>query len=123
MLCFFADTATLQEAAATWIIKTRESHRIPISVMDSIIQDVQSLYEVALTQHVQRILHDAGVASSTRATVAKEFTDGTYTHIFTGLKCPILLCRRLLVCIHVYCIMFLGTGQDCVGNEPKTQKA
>ena len=89
ILCFLADTATLQKAAATWILKTRESHCIPISVMESIIQDVQSLYEVALTQlsgRVQSILHDAGVTPSTRAMVAKEFTDGTYTHLFTGLN-------------------------------------
>ena len=57
--------------------------------MDSIIQDVQSLYKVALTQlsgRVQSILHSAGVKSSTQATVAKEFTDGTYTCLFTGLN-------------------------------------
>ena len=86
VLYFLADTAALQKAAATWIL---ESHRIPVSVMDSIIQDAQSLYEVALTQlsgHVQSILHNGGVKSSTQATVAKEFTDGTYARLFTGVN-------------------------------------
>lgn len=88
-ICHTSDTAALQKAAATWILKTRESHRIPMSVMDSIIQDVQSLYEIALAQlsgGVQRILHDAGVTSSVQDTVAREFTDGVSTHMFTGLS-------------------------------------
>ena len=57
--------------------------------MQSIIQDVQSLYEIALSQLggcVQRILHDAGVTSSTQETVAREFIDGTYAHMFAGLN-------------------------------------
>ena len=60
-----------------------------MSVIDSIIQDVQSLYEIALAQlsgGVQRILHDAGVTSSVQDTVAREFTDGVSTHMFTGLS-------------------------------------
>lgn len=43
------DSPQLQKAAATWILKTHELHRIPLSVMDSIIQDVQSLYAIALS--------------------------------------------------------------------------
>ena len=50
---FSDDTSTeierdLQRAAALWILKTRESNRLPLSTMDSIVQDVDSLYEVAL---------------------------------------------------------------------------
>ena len=38
--------AVMQRAAATWILKIREGHRIPLSVMDGIISDLQSLLQV-----------------------------------------------------------------------------
>lgn len=53
--------------------------------MDSIIHDVQSLYEVALAQlsdRVQIALCDAGVNSEVRRSVVDELTDGSYSQIF-----------------------------------------
>ena len=38
--------STIQKAAALWILKIRETHRIPQSVMESIIKDIESLYQV-----------------------------------------------------------------------------
>ena len=79
----------LQKAAATWILKTRECHRLPLSVMDSIIFDVQSLYDVALSQlgdHINHILSEAGVDQGAMNSVAAEITNGPHMHIFDGLK-------------------------------------
>ena len=56
--------------------------------MDSIIHDVQSLYEVALAQLgdcIQRALCDASVNSDVKESVATELTGGSYTHMFAGL--------------------------------------
>ncbi len=38
--------STIQRAAALWILKVRECHRIPQSVIESIIKDIESLYQV-----------------------------------------------------------------------------
>ena len=40
---------SLQQAAAFMILKTREKHKIPLSVMNSIVNDVQSLFDIAIT--------------------------------------------------------------------------
>ena len=48
-----ADDMQIKRAAATWILKTLESCRIPISVMDSMIQNVQSLFDSNLSMHIQ----------------------------------------------------------------------
>lgn len=37
---------SIQKTAALWILKVRECHRIPQSVIESIIKDIDSLYEV-----------------------------------------------------------------------------
>ena len=49
----------MRKAAALWILKTREVHKIPLSVMDNIISDVQGLFQSALShlhQHTRNIL-------------------------------------------------------------------
>ena len=51
--CDEQPTQALQKAAAVWLLKTREIHRIPLSVMDSITSDVQSLVHVAIG-HIQQ---------------------------------------------------------------------
>ena len=51
------------QAAATMILKIQEKHRIPLSVMDTIIVDVQSLLDVAmsdLSDQVQCICNKLG---------------------------------------------------------------
>ena len=52
-----------QRVPAVWILKAREQHRLPLSVMDAMIGDFQSLHEVAMTscrQRVERALTGAG---------------------------------------------------------------
>ena len=44
-----------QRAAAIWILKAREQHRFPLSVMDAMIGDFQSLHQVAMTSCRQRV--------------------------------------------------------------------
>ena len=39
--------ATIRRAAAVWILKVRECHHLPQSVLDAIIQDIESLYQVS----------------------------------------------------------------------------
>ena len=49
----------MRKAAALWILKTREVHKIPISVMENIISDVQGLFQSALShlyQHTKDLL-------------------------------------------------------------------
>lgn len=41
--------AKLQQSAATFILKVQEKHRIPQSTMESIIKEVDSLYQVKIT--------------------------------------------------------------------------
>lgn len=56
--------------------------------MTSITDDVQSLYDVALTQigsRIQKVLHEAGVDSEVRRSVAAEVSYGPYTQLFSGL--------------------------------------
>ena len=60
------------------ILKTRESHRIPISVMDSIIYDVQSLFEVALcrlNREVRAKLQTSGISQGVVESVDSIFTN------------------------------------------------
>ena len=41
--------AMLKKAAAKWILSVRKSHRIPQSVMESIVSGAQSLFQLALS--------------------------------------------------------------------------
>lgn len=69
-------------------MKTLECHRIPTSVMDSVISDVQSLYNVALEQlgdNIQSALNEAGVAPEVINSVAREIAGGTHAHILRDL--------------------------------------
>lgn len=44
----FADfTELIQRAAATWILKVRECHRLPQSTLESIVKDLESFYQVS----------------------------------------------------------------------------
>ena len=55
---------SLQRAAALWILKAREQHRIPLSMMDAVIGDFESLHQVFMTvcrHKVATTLAEAGV--------------------------------------------------------------
>ena len=80
----------LQMAAAKWILKNREGHRIPHSVMESIVSGANSLYKVALSE-VRSLVIDRLKESNTTSDVIDSVTDvfdneTQYTSIFRGLE-------------------------------------
>lgn len=78
---YFVRGSQVQITAAMWILKTRECHRIPICVMDSMISDIQSLYKVALQQlgdRVQDALNKACVDPDVINSVMGEMADGAH---------------------------------------------
>ena len=77
----------IQRAAATWVLKTRESHRIPLSVMDSLIYDVQSLFDIVvgnLSSQVQDCLQYSGVSQGVVESVESIFCN--CPPVFAGLR-------------------------------------
>ena len=135
----FTDDA-LQRAAALFILKTRENHRIPLSIMDSIIGDVSSLYKLALSAIKKQVisilqgggLNDEGVESA----VTDLFDTSHFANVFLGLEThhrQLQYIKRnfnFVVILYfvfistayddnvVYC--FLGTSQDCTRCGTKT---
>lgn len=78
-----AATESMRKAAALWILKTREVHKTPLSVMDNIISDVQGLLQSALAhlyQHTKNILPE-NEAVDLALSESSPFID-----IFAGLK-------------------------------------
>ena len=80
----------LQRAAATWILKTRECHRIPLSVMDAVISDLQSLFQLALGEIRNRIelsLRDVAVPEQVVDHIRGELSEQSpYANVFQGLE-------------------------------------
>ena len=61
----------LKRTAAMWILKVKERHKLPTSVMEGLIEDISSLFQVhigELHSSVLKHLHGAGVT--------EEFTSG-----------------------------------------------
>ena len=57
-----------QKASAVWILKTQELHRLPLSVMDAVMVDIQLLYDISLQNKyhcVTSVLRDAKVDTFT----------------------------------------------------------
>ena len=80
----------LQRAAALTLLKTREIHRIPLSVMDDIITDNQSLFSIALhhiSDLVRRELVAANVSPEIIASATKPLTEQSpFTQLYSGLE-------------------------------------
>lgn len=69
-----------------WILKIRECHRVPLSVMDSVIHDVESLFEVTLSflsTQVETSLERAGVSQDVVESVTAALSD--HPPVFDGL--------------------------------------
>lgn len=68
----------VQKAAAVWILKTQECHRIPLSVMDAVIYDMQYFYHIAFSGLHDRILSHlrrANISHDVIEAVSGEFSD------------------------------------------------
>lgn len=80
----------LQRAAALMILKAREQHRIPLAVMDGVLGDFQSLYQVAMTAcrtKIENSLVEAGVGDDAIASALIHLKEGApFTNIFRGLQ-------------------------------------
>ena len=80
----------LKVAAAKWILKNREGHRIPNSVMESIVSGAKFLYETALSEIQQKVtdkMKEANITPDTITSVSSVFDDDTqYTNVFRGLE-------------------------------------
>ena len=69
----------LQTSAALWILKTRDTHRIPQSVMDGMISDLSSLFQCALASISSKVLctlKDGGVIN--------DLTRSAFSHLDVG---------------------------------------
>ena len=83
-----ATEESLQRAAALWLLKTREKNRLPLSVMDTMIADFQSLYEIAIScrHQVEAALSEAGISEDTITSATVHLSEGSpFTNIFRGL--------------------------------------
>lgn len=80
----------LKEAAAKIILHNRECHRIPHSVMESIVLGTNSLFQTAMTEvHHQVVakMKEADVDPSIITSVCTVFDSETqYTNVFKGLE-------------------------------------
>lgn len=80
----------MQKASAMWILKTRELHRIPQSVMDMMIGDIQSLFQTSLfgiSQRVKMTLSEAGIDDSISKSILSNFKEGQpFCNVFSGLQ-------------------------------------
>ena len=86
-----ADCVISEEiVAALWILKTRDTHRIPQSVMDGMVSDLGSLFQCALagiSSKVQCTLKDGGATDNLLRSVLGHFDVGSpFSDIFKGLK-------------------------------------
>ena len=66
----------LKKAAAKWILRHREAHRIPHSVMESIVSGAKSLYDIALLEvrhQVIQAMKDAHTTADVITSVSSVF--------------------------------------------------
>ena len=79
----------IQRAAALLILKIREGHRVPLSVMNDNVADVGALYQLALSairQRVKSTMNDAGVSNTVvESTMCHLSDESPLTNIFRGL--------------------------------------
>ena len=80
----------MKNAATKWILKMREGHRIPQSVMESIVSGASSLFQLALSglqQTLQTRFMNAHVSTDVSSMVMDCLNcDSQYTRVFQGLE-------------------------------------
>lgn len=82
--------SNLKAAAAKWILKHREAHRIPHSVMESVVSGADFLFKTALSEIQHQVLEkikETAASTDVLASVSSVFKAKTqYTDIFNGWK-------------------------------------
>lgn len=76
----------LKSAVARWILKCREGHRIPHSVMESVVLGAQSLFELGIacvTHSIAKIMKDNEVSEEVVSSVTAALTK---FDVFRGLS-------------------------------------
>ena len=89
-----AEKQVVERAAALWILKARECYRIPLSSMNAIIQDLESMYGYILTglqEAVGSCLQQSDVDSATIDEVKAIFS--ARERLFIGLDTQYLQMR------------------------------
>ncbi len=79
-------SSDLQKVAATWILKSRET---PLSVMDSLIMDIQSLFDVSLCSirsRIHSVIQEVGLDDNTAGLIMAEVAECSSNQIFRGLS-------------------------------------
>ena len=65
----FVAPLNIQRAMALWFLKSREIHKIPLSVMDDIAKDIQSIFDSVVENfqsNIHSILHEAANLSEAK---------------------------------------------------------
>ena len=77
----------IQRAVALWILKSRELHKIPVSVMDGVAKDLQSIFD-AMTESIRSTLHsiltEAANLTEAKAQINTYMSGGNF-NILQGL--------------------------------------
>ena len=73
-----------------WILKTRELHKIPQSVIEMMIGDIQSLFQTSLigiSDRVKMTLTEAEISCNVVDSVLGHFKEGgSFCNVFSGLQ-------------------------------------
>ena len=81
---------SLRQSVALSILKIREVHRIPLSVMDNILAENQSIFSLAIgaiSDRVRQELSDAGVSQDVSSSVLRHLSEASpLTQLFNGLE-------------------------------------
>lgn len=78
----------IKKAVALWLIKSSELHKIPESVMNTIVADIQDLFDFvmeSLNSNITSILHKAPNINRAQEIIAQHLHSSTYS-IFKGLQ-------------------------------------
>ena len=77
----------IQRAAAMWILKTRELHRIPQSVMDVMIADIQGLFQLTISERIKTALTDANIDNCISESILSNFKEEQHIQ-WTSISSP-----------------------------------
>ena len=84
----YATPLNLQQAMALWLLKSREVHKIPLSVMDGIAKDMQSIFDSVTYnfQHdIHSILHEAVNLDEAKNNITK-YMSNVNLNLLQGLQ-------------------------------------